>query len=72
MIELLQSMDKVVLTLRKETMSKLTGMFEELQDLLLFFVDLNKIEDEEVITIVGNILYHFIVLPIIISSLRIK
>lgn len=38
----------------------------------MFFTDLNKMEDQEVIRIVGVILLNEIVYPIIVSSLRIR
>ena len=45
---------------------------EEVQDLFLFFVDISKIEDPEINHIVGTIIHKCILLPIILSSFRIK
>jgi hypothetical protein len=47
-------------------------MLDDLDDLLLFFDDLSGVQDNNLTFVLGTVIYQYIVLPSLLSSMRLK
>lgn len=68
----LLEVDAELLNLNETKLPVFAKMLEDLDDLLLFFDDLSAVRNSSIIRMVGTVLYQYMLLPSLLSSLRLK
>jgi len=68
---LLETENKL-LSLNEVKLPIFAKMLEDLDDLLLFFDDLSIVKDPNIVRMVGTVMYQYLVLPSLLSSMRLK
>lgn len=61
-----------MLSLTEEKFGSFCKSLEDLDDLLLFFEDLSMVKDEGIVRMVGTVVYQYLIVPSILTSMRIK
>lgn len=64
--------DKKLLALNEHKLGAFSQALEDLDDFLLFFDDLSAVKDANIVRMVGTVLYQYLLLPSLFSSLRLK
>jgi hypothetical protein len=70
--ETLLEIDKELLSLNEVKLPAFAKMLEDLDDLLLFFDDLSTVKDPNIVRMVGTVVYEYLLLPSLLSSMRLK
>lgn len=61
-----------MLGLTESKVGAFNKMLDDLDDLLLFFDDLSGVQDKNLTFILGTVIYQSIILPSLLSSMRLK